>query len=481
MLMSSFTNAWAAMILAGLLVACSPDSSTNAPDAGTDADSGTTEPDASAGMPDAGGTTEPDAGSEADGGNAACDPQACEGAEVCDEANDQCVCPATACLIDGACVAAGGADPQHACQVCDPAQSTSDWTVRPAGAVCRPATEACDLVELCTGDSKECPTDLWDGVCVCTVAADLGNLGDLSAATLGIRMSDGWIFGETTLERAPLVDVLWADLIDGRGVFESGFAPGTYLLDDDYYDSGVRLSMRTNWNAGASNWAAGFKVFLHRAGTVTVSDVGLDGTLTLEVTGLELVEAAHNPQTQKWEPLAQGCTTTIEAYSFSVPMAPPTCEYGDWGHRPSALAARSADGSFVYSWAELYEDTAQDLVDYLELTLYEGYGAMTGGIAPGTYTIEGVDADWANCGLCLRLITRYDTLTDQLSSTGQRLMANGGTVTLTEIGTPGSGNVSATVSDITFSHQSGTNTCTAHTVAGASWSTPVLWTPRRGG
>jgi hypothetical protein len=450
-----------------------PDAGMTDPDGGADPDGGMTDPDG--GMD--GGMTDPDGGM--DGGTPTCDPQACEGAEVCDEVTDACVCPDTACLIDGACVAAGTVDAAQSCQACDPTASTTDWTLLPADTVCRAAADTCDLAEVCTGSSAECPEDLWDEDCLCTVGADLGDLGDLSTATAGFRINDAWAFSQTALEADEYLHLVWADLFDGWGVFQGGMAPGTYLLDDDFAECGLCFSMRTNWDPEESGWADDSKFFIQRAGTVAVSDVGLDGTLTMEVSNLELVEAVYDEVDEVWEVVDMGCETVIASYSFSVPVAPPTCEYGDWGHRPDAAAGRTVEGDRVISYADLHHDTDAQLLDYLLVTLWEGYGAMSGGSAPGTYVIEGDETNIEDCGVCVRLVTDYDTEDDVLSDTTQIFMATGGTVTLTEIGTAGSGNFTAEVSDLTFAPMVGyEGTCTEHVVAGASWSTPMgTYTP----
>ncbi|NNB89234.1 hypothetical protein HJC10_36090 [Corallococcus exiguus] len=79
----------------------------------------------------------------------------CGAGSVCD-ASAQCI---PSCWIDGALYAAGAPNPAGACQVCDPARSTSAWSFQSPATQCRGAADACDAVEYCTGSSAQCPAD----------------------------------------------------------------------------------------------------------------------------------------------------------------------------------------------------------------------------------------------------------------------------------------------------------------------------------
>ena len=100
-------------------------------------------------------------------------------------------CPG-GCLIGGECYSDGYENPSNPCEVCDPSSDDSAWSYRPAGAACgdqsstvcdnpntcdgsgacldnfeppttqcRSAENDCDVAEFCTGDSADCPTDLF--------------------------------------------------------------------------------------------------------------------------------------------------------------------------------------------------------------------------------------------------------------------------------------------------------------------------------
>lgn len=65
--------------------------------------------------------------------------------------------------------------------------------------------------------------------------------------------------------------------------------------------------------------------------------------------------------------------------------------------------------------------------DSFFLKLTAGKGVFAGGVAPGTYTISGVDAGYLTCGLCVHIIA------DIVASSGPSkfYFADSGTVTLT--------------------------------------------------
>ncbi len=78
--------------------------------------------------------------------------------------------------------------------------------------------------------------------------------------------------------------------------------------------------------------------------------------------------------------------------------------------------------------------------DLLVVELYAGFGAMSGGIVPGTYALAGDDLNYATCGLCLRLFS------EDTEDAGY--FATGGTVTITSV----SPNAVIDVSNATFEH-----------------------------
>lgn len=70
--------------------------------------------------------------------------------------------------------------------------------------------------------------------------------------------------------------------------------------------------------------------------------------------------------------------------------------------------------------------------DAFFIKLVPGRGVFAGGLAPGTYTIAGVDAGYSTCGLCVHIIA------DIVSSSGPSkfYFAKSGTVTFTSTTPP---------------------------------------------
>jgi hypothetical protein len=120
---------------------------------------------------------------------------ACNGVSTCDEQADactplvnlcgegelcgsdgSCVTTCDGCAIAGNCVASGEQQPGNACQVCDPARSTTDYVAAPDGAGCSD-DQACTLDDTCLsgvcapGAPISCPTgfacDPNSGDCAC--------------------------------------------------------------------------------------------------------------------------------------------------------------------------------------------------------------------------------------------------------------------------------------------------------------------------
>lgn len=98
--------------------------------------------------------------------------------ESCDEASDRCTNAVTSgCLIAGSCVAAGTTDPTSACRVCNPAASTTGWSLKTAGASCDDGLfcttgDTCNVVGICGGSSRICAPGGTGCSSVCDELAD---------------------------------------------------------------------------------------------------------------------------------------------------------------------------------------------------------------------------------------------------------------------------------------------------------------------
>lgn len=86
------------------------------------------------------------------------------------------------CLIGGGCYAANAVNPANPCLICDPAQTSSTWSAKPAGSKCNDGNtctygDKC-IAAACTGtsyacnDSVDCTVDVCNGDGTCTFTPD---------------------------------------------------------------------------------------------------------------------------------------------------------------------------------------------------------------------------------------------------------------------------------------------------------------------
>lgn len=100
-------------------------------------------------------------------------------------ANGECVAELDyGCFIEGVCVAADGSNPDNACQVCDPGQSTTSWSANQPGAVCKAAY--CDA----QGDAVGPSTCDSAGNCAEPAPVDCGTAACVEQSCVEICISD---------------------------------------------------------------------------------------------------------------------------------------------------------------------------------------------------------------------------------------------------------------------------------------------------
>ena len=82
---------------------------------------------------------------------------------------------------------------------------------------------------------------------------------------------------------------------------------------------------------------------------------------------------------------------------------------------------------------------------------YAPFGNSTtpGAIAPGTYTINAAQADYATCGACLRIYTKVEQV-GMMLNVSQKYMPNGGTITINSITPTVGGAIDVTLSNLTM-------------------------------
>ena len=129
---------------------------------------------------------------------------------------------------------------------------------------------------------------------------------------------------------------------------------------------------------------------------------------------------------------------------------------GDYGALGSLTGTRAMTATATTATMTLDAGPPRDT---FFVKLEPNRGVFAGGVAPGTYTISGVDAGFSTCGLCVHIVA------DIVSGQGPTkfYFADTGSVTLTSTTTPVSGsaqNIHLREVDIN-SGQFVTNGCTA--------------------
>lgn len=181
-------------------------------------------------------------------------------------------------------------------------------------------------------------------------------------------------------------------------------------------------------------------------------------------------------------PLGAGCGDGQAAADAAPgldagPCNVPAAGYGDVGMIEMASAARVFDmGDERIRWIGTLEPGIAT-PDVLEVGLFAGFGAFeSAAIAPGIYEIAGREIQYASCGVCVTLHGDY------LSPGRQLLMAQSGTLDITELGPSGAGAFRATFTDATFVRVSidpATSESTiiddgcATSLGSADWNTPI--------
>jgi len=85
--------------------------------------------------------------------------------------------------------------------------------------------------------------------------------------------------------------------------------------------------------------------------------------------------------------------------------------------------------------------------DFLQLTLYSGYGAFANGITEGTVQLTGEELGYATCGACIFLFTDLHAVGQSLEVTDY-YMPTGGTIELTSV----TGTFQGTITNLTLQH-----------------------------
>ena len=119
---------------------------------------------------------------------------------------------------------------------------------------------------------------------------------------------------------------------------------------------------------------------------------------------------------------------------------------GSWGDRGGVDGNAYEFTDLLGVYRKLYygEMDMTSPAGHLVVDLWEGYGAFSGGFATGTFPLTGAEADWEDCGLCVR-VSDYDSGTGSFSD---HYMAQGGSVTLSSI----NGQLTGSLSNVVLRH-----------------------------
>lgn len=77
-----------------------------------------------------------------------------------------------------------------------------------------------------------------------------------------------------------------------------------------------------------------------------------------------------------------------------------------------------------------------------------GTSMAPGAVAPGTYTIDATQSNYASCGACMRIFTKY--VQGMPSTFNQTYMPNGGTITINSVTPTVGGTIDVTFTNLTL-------------------------------
>ncbi|HVV82167.1 MAG TPA: hypothetical protein VHE35_03780 [Kofleriaceae bacterium] len=189
--------------------------------------------------------------------------------------------------------------------------------------------------------------------------------------------------------------------------------------------------------------------------------------LTGSLTNVTFQHVMIDAQTGDTTPVNDGCTTKIDSASFDVELSPAMNKLrsNDPAHIRLRLhdvhtsagganctvstamfgnAGALANAQGVIDDSMTPDDTSDDVIalfapleaaepsDLLDLELWNGFGGLSGGFAPGNYPISGDELAFNTCGVCVMLHTN---VSQQNTMGDGDYFATGGSITLTAVGT----------------------------------------------
>jgi hypothetical protein len=156
-------------------------------------------------------------------------------------------------------------------------------------------------------------------------------------------------------------------------------------------------------------------------------------------------------------------------------------DQGDMGMLAGSAGSQTQSSTTTQrvSWVQsVTPGTAtQATPDFVEIELWDGYGAFTGTAAhTGTFTISGAETDYDTCGTCVLMFANVDAN----NTPAKMLLATSGTVTVTSVGTATGQTTQATVTNASFVEITLVQNTDYQTVTTSSCPSPIKNAQLRG-
>jgi hypothetical protein len=171
------------------------------------------------------------------------------------------------------------------------------------------------------GDNPDASARPDAAVADCSVAANLGDLPTLTEAAATFDSEDDLIFLYIPLDQSATPDFLAIELWEGFGVFEGGFAAGTYTIAGDetnLLECGACVALFGDVDNQAMQVR---QIFMASSGTIDIEqiDTTAGGRLKGTVSSVALREVTLD-QVSGQTDVPGGCTSAIGSFSFDVPV-----------------------------------------------------------------------------------------------------------------------------------------------------------------
>ncbi|MBP6840279.1 MAG: hypothetical protein KA190_23475, partial [Kofleriaceae bacterium] len=124
-----------------------------------------------------------------------------------------------------------------------------------------------------------------------------------------------------------------------------------------------------------------------------------------------------------------------------------TNAFGDIGALTAGVIQVDPADATRYSIQVAKQLEPAEPTDFLLVELYSKFGVFQNGVVTGTFNLTGEEANYVDCGACVRLLTDATQ-----SDYGDDYMANGGTLNITAAADAVGETLTFTLSNVTFRH-----------------------------